>query len=77
MNTLKKLLKIVSNKTEKERINNVIKSVEFVLDQITFDKNVSYSNSDNEQDSFDFKFSGSDNKQDSSDSESSNTKGSG
>ena len=77
MNTLKKLLKIVSNKTEKERINNVIKSVEFVLDQIAFDKNVSYSNSDNEQDSFDFKFSGSDNKQDSSDSESSNTKGSG
>ena len=77
MNTLKKLLKIVSNKTEKERINNVIKSVEFVLDQIAFDKNVSYSNSDNEQDSFDFKFSGSDNKQDSSDSESSNTKASG
>ena len=77
LNTLKNLVKIVSNKTEKERINNVIKSVEFVLDQIAFDKNVSYSNSDNEQDSFDFKFSGSDNKQDSSDSESSNTKGSG
>ena len=31
LSTLKKLLKIVSNKTEKKRINNVIKSVEFAL----------------------------------------------
>ena len=41
----------------------MIKSVEFILDQIVFDKNVSYSDSDNKQDSFD--------------SESSNTKGEG
>ena len=34
LNTLKKLVRIVPNKTEKERINNVTKSVEFILDQI-------------------------------------------
>ena len=42
----------MSNKTEKKIINNVIKSVEFALDQIAFDKNVSYSDSDNKQDFF-------------------------
>ena len=31
LSTLKKLLKIVSNKTEKKGINNVIKSAEFAL----------------------------------------------
>ena len=77
LNTLKNLVKIVSNKTEKERINNVIKSVDFFLDQIAFDKNVSYSDSDNKQDSLDFKFSDSDNKQDYFHSESSDTKGEG
>ena len=73
----KNLVKIVSNKTEKERINNVIKSVDFFLDQIAFDKNVSYSDSDNKQDSLDFKFSDSDNKQDYFHSESNDTKGEG
>ena len=53
----------MSNTTEKEIINNVIKSVEFILVQIAFDKNVRYSDSDNKQDSFD--------------SESSDTKGEG
>ena len=43
----------MSNTTEKEIINNVIKSVEFILVQIAFDKNVRYSDSDNKQDSFD------------------------
>ena len=36
----------MSNKTEKKRINNVIKSTEFALDQVVFDKNVSYSDFD-------------------------------
>ena len=63
LNTLKKLVKIVSNKTEKEKINNVIKSVEFILDQIAFDKNVNYSDSDNKQNSYDSKFSDGDKKQ--------------
>ena len=36
--------------TEKKRINNVITSIEFVLDYVTFDKNVSSSDSDNKQD---------------------------
>ena len=57
LSTLKKLVKIVSNKTEKKRINNVIKSVEFALDQVAFDKNVSYSDSDSKQDFFDSEFS--------------------
>ena len=34
LNTFKKLVRIVPNKTEKERINNVTKIVEFILDQI-------------------------------------------
>ena len=34
LSALNKLLKIVSNETEKKRINNVIKSVEFSLDQV-------------------------------------------
>ena len=53
LNTLTKLVKIVSNKTEEERINNVI--VDFALDQIAFDKNGS--DSDSKQDSFDSEFS--------------------
>ena len=51
LNTLKKLVKIVSNKVEKERINNVIKGVKFVLNYIS-NKNVIYS--DSEQDFSDF-----------------------
>ena len=53
LNTLTKLVKIVSNKTEEERINNAI--VDFALDQIAFDKNGS--DSDSKQDSFDSEFS--------------------
>ena len=34
LSTLKKLVKIVSNKIEKKRINNVIKSIEFALDYV-------------------------------------------
>ena len=34
LTTLKKSVKIMSNGTEKKRINNVIKSVEFALDQV-------------------------------------------
>ena len=57
----------------------MIKSVQFALDQIAFDKNVSYSDSDNKQDFFDSKFSDSDNKQDFFDFEfsDSDTEGSG
>ena len=55
--TLKELVKIASNKTEKKRINKVIKSVEFALDQVAFDKNVSYSDSDSKQGFFDSEFS--------------------
>ena len=43
--------------TEKKRINNVITSIEFVLDYVTFDKNVSSSDSDNKQDFSDSEFS--------------------
>ena len=43
--------------TEKKRINNVITSIEFVLDYDAFDKNVSSSDSDNKQDFSDFEFS--------------------
>ena len=43
--------------TEKKRINNVITSIEFVLDYVAFDKNVSSSDSDNKQDFFDSEFS--------------------
>ena len=59
----------MSNITEKKRINNVIKSIEFVLNDVTSDKIVSYSDSDSKQDFSDSEFSDSDNKQDFSDSE--------
>ena len=61
---LKKLIDTVSDITEKERINNVINSIEFFLDYVVFHKNVSYNYND------------SDSKQDFSDPESSDTKGS-
>ena len=57
LSTLKKLVKIVSNETEKKRINNVIKSVDFALDQVEFDKNISYSDRDSKQDFSDSEFS--------------------
>ena len=57
LSTLKKLIKIVSNETEKKRINNLIKSADFPLDQVEFDKNVSYSDSDSKQDFSDSEFS--------------------
>ena len=57
LSTLKKLVKIVSNETEKKRINNVIKSVDFALDQVEFDKNISYSDSDSKQDFSNSEFS--------------------
>ena len=66
---LKKLINTVSNITEKKRINNVIKSIEFVLNDVTSDKIVSYSDSDSKQDFSDSEFSDSDSKQDFSDSE--------
>ena len=37
LSILKNLVKIVSNKTERKMINNVIKSAEFALDQVVFD----------------------------------------
>ena len=43
--------------TEKKRINNVIKSIEFVLDNVAFNKNVSYSDIDSKQDPSDSEFS--------------------
>ena len=61
---LKKLIDTVSDITEKERINNVINSIEFFLDYVVFHKNVSYNYND------------CDSKQDFSDPESSDTKGS-
>ena len=56
---LKKLIDTVSDITEKERINNVINSIEFVLDYVVFHKNVSYSysDSDSKQDFSDPRFS--------------------
>ena len=65
MTLSKKLINTVSDITEKKRINNIIKSVKFVLDYVSFDKNISYSDSD------------SNSKQDFSESEFSDTKGSG
>ena len=73
---LKKLINTVSNITEKKRINNEIKSIEFVLNDVASDKNVSYSDGDSKQDFSDSEFSDSNNKQDFFDSDS-NTKGSG
>ena len=52
LNLLKKLINTVSNITEKRRINNVIKSVEFVLNHFASNNNVSYG--DSEQDISDF-----------------------
>ena len=57
LNIFKKLINTVSDITEKKRINNVIKSVEFVLDYVALDKNVSYSDSDSKQDFSDSEFS--------------------
>ena len=54
---LKKVNNAVSDITEKKRINNVIKSIEFVLDNVAFNKNVSYSDIDNKQDPSDSEFS--------------------
>ena len=45
----------MSDITEKKRINNAINGVEFVLDVVS-NENVSYSDSDSEQDSFDSDF---------------------
>ena len=53
----------------------MIKSVDFALDQVVFDTNVSCSDSYRKQDFFNSEFSDSDNKQDSFDSESSDTRG--
>ena len=47
----------MSDITEKKRINNVIKSIEFVLDNVAFSKNVSYSDIDSKQDPSDSEFS--------------------
>ena len=58
----KKLIDTVSNITEKKRINNVIKSIEFVLNYVASDKNVSYSDSDSKQIFSDSEFSDSDSK---------------
>ena len=55
----------MSDITEKQKINNIIDCIEFVLDYVAFHKNISYSDSD------------SDSKQNSSDSEFSDTEGSG
>ena len=54
---LKKLINTVSDITEKKRINNVIKSIEFILNYFAFDKNVSHSDSDSKQDFSDSEFS--------------------
>ena len=69
MNIFKKLIVTVSNITEKKRIKNVIKSIEFVLNYVASDKNVSYCDSDKKQNSYDSEFSDSDSKQDFFDSE--------
>ena len=69
MNIFKKLIVTVSNITEKKRIKNVINSIEFVLNYVAFDKNVSYCDSDKKQNSDDSEFSDSDSKQDFFDSE--------
>ena len=54
----------MSNITEKKRIKNVIKSIEFVLNYVASDKIVSYCDSDKKQNSYDSEFSDSDSKQD-------------
>ena len=57
LNILEELIEAVSDITERKRINNVIKSVKFVLDKFAFDKNVSYSHSDSKQECSDSEFS--------------------
>ena len=66
---LKDLINTVSDITEKKRINNVIKSIEFILNYVPFNKNASYSDSDS--------YTDSDSKQKFSDFEFSDTEGSG
>ena len=46
LTTLKKLVKIVSNATEKKRINNTIRGIEFTLDYVAFLKDANDSESD-------------------------------
>ena len=65
LNIFKKLINTVSDITEKKRMNNVKKSIKFILNHVAVNKNASYSESD------------SDSKQDFSDSEFSDTEGSG
>ena len=65
LNIFKKLINAVSDITEKKRMNNVKKSIKFILNHVAVNKNASYSESD------------SDSKQDFSDSEFSDTEGSG
>ena len=72
----KKLIDTVSNITEKKRINNVMNSIEFVLNDVASDKNVSYSNSKQDFSDSEFSDSDSDSKQDFLNFDS-NTKGSG
>ena len=61
LNIFKKLINTVSDITEKKRMNNVKKSIKFILNHVAVNKNASYSESD------------SDSKQDFSDSEFSDT----
>ena len=72
----KKLIDTVPNITEKKRINNVMNSIEFVLNDVASDKNVSYSNSKQDFSDSEFSDSDSDSKQDFFNFDS-NTKGSG
>ena len=48
LSILEKLIETV-DKTEQERINNVIDSIRFVLDYFALDKNVNYSDSDSKK----------------------------
>ena len=47
----------MSDITEKQKINNIIDCIEFVLDYVAFHKNISYSDSDSKQNSSDSEFS--------------------
>ena len=60
----KKLIDTMSNITEKKRINNVMNSIEFVLNDVASDKNVSYSDSKQDFSDSEFSNSDSDSKQD-------------
>ena len=57
LNILAELIEAVSDITERKRINNVIKSVKFILDKVAFDENVSCSHSDSKQECSDSEFS--------------------